>query len=127
LSHELNNEMHAHPLLRSRVDVKRETQNQLLLVAMNHHAELQLHFQQTVEGLPVAAITYYVVGLIAYVVHASEDVSPWHLNSELIKAVAIPVMTELVFFGIRRIKHTIHHTKKMRFQSCLKEGALDFV
>lgn len=107
-----NRVAHASALLRSRVDVKREAQNQSLLVAMNHRAELQLHLQQTVEGLSVAAITYYAVSLIGYIVHATEYVSPWHLNADVIKAVAIPVIAGLVFFGVRRVKHTIQHAEK---------------
>ena len=106
-----NRVAHASALLRSRVDVKRETQNQSLLVAMNHRAELQLHLQQTVEGLSVAAITYYTVSLIGYAAHALENVTPWHLNADVIKAVAIPLIAGLVFFGVRRIKHTIGHAE----------------
>ncbi len=34
---------------------------------MNRRAELQLRLQQTVEGLSVAAISYYIVGLFGYV------------------------------------------------------------
>ena len=33
---------------------------------MNNRARLQLRLQQTVEGLSVAAVSYYVVGLIGY-------------------------------------------------------------
>ncbi len=40
-----------------------EAQNQTLLASMDRRARLQLRLQQTVEGLSVAAICYYVVGL----------------------------------------------------------------
>ena len=53
-------------LLATRVDISREAQNQLLLESMNRRAQAQLRLQQTVEGLSVAAITYYIVGLIGY-------------------------------------------------------------
>ena len=33
---------------------------------MNRRARLQLRLQETVEGLSVAAVTYYVVGLVGY-------------------------------------------------------------
>ena len=49
-------------LLRTRVDVELEQQNQELLKSMNARTRLQLRLQTTVEGLSVAAITYYVVG-----------------------------------------------------------------
>src|SRR5262249_8585750 len=53
-------------LLRTWVDVEVERQNRDLLASMNNRARLQLRLQQTVEGLSVAAVSYYVVGLIGY-------------------------------------------------------------
>ena len=38
---------------------------------MNNRARLQLRLQQTVEGLSVAAVSYYVVGLIGYLAKGS--------------------------------------------------------
>jgi len=43
-----------------------ERQNSELLAAMNERAQLQLRLQQTVEGLSVAAISYYVLNLIHF-------------------------------------------------------------
>ena len=57
-------------LLRTRVDVELEHQNQELLKSMNARTRLQLRLQTTVEGLSTAAITYYVVGLFGYIVKA---------------------------------------------------------
>ncbi|HMS81598.1 MAG TPA: DUF3422 domain-containing protein, partial [Burkholderiaceae bacterium] len=57
-------------LLRTRVEIERERQNQALLAAMNRRAKLQLHLQQTVEGLSVAAIAYYASGLVGYLFKA---------------------------------------------------------
>ena len=53
-------------LLRSWIDVELERQNRDLLASMNERAKVQLRLQQTVEGLSVAAISYYVVSLLAY-------------------------------------------------------------
>jgi uncharacterized membrane-anchored protein len=50
---------HATVLLSTRVSVSREKQNQAILQSMDERANLQLRLQQTVEGLSVAAITYY--------------------------------------------------------------------
>ena len=60
-------------LLRTRVDVELEQQNQELLKSMNARTRLQLRLQTTVEGLSVAAITYYVVSLFGYLVKAAHD------------------------------------------------------
>jgi uncharacterized membrane-anchored protein len=53
-------------LLRTRVDVELEKQNQQLLKSMNERTRLQLRLQTTVEGLSVAAITYCMTGLFSY-------------------------------------------------------------
>ena len=53
-------------LLRTRVDVEMERQNRDLLKSMNERTRLQLRLQTTVEGLSVAAVSYYVVGLFGY-------------------------------------------------------------
>ncbi len=50
-------------LLRTRVDIELESQNALQLRQMGERVRLQLRLQQTVEGLSVAAITYYVASV----------------------------------------------------------------
>ncbi|MEQ1612417.1 MAG: DUF3422 domain-containing protein, partial [Hyphomicrobiaceae bacterium] len=53
-------------LLSTRVDIARERHNQAILEQMNRRAHMQLRLQETVEGLSVAAVTYYVVGIFGY-------------------------------------------------------------
>lgn len=53
-------------LLRTRVDVEMEAQNQKLLRSMDERSGLQLRLQRTVEGLSVVAISYYAVSLAGY-------------------------------------------------------------
>lgn len=53
-------------LLRAKVDVAMEKQNREILESMSERARLQLRLQQTVEGLSIAAVSYYVVGLHGY-------------------------------------------------------------
>ena len=60
-------------LLRTRVDVELEQQNRDVLRSMNERTRLQLMLQATVEGLSVAAISYYVVGLFGYLVKGLHD------------------------------------------------------
>ena len=60
-------------LLRTRVDVELERQNRDLLKSMNERTRLQLRLQTTVEGLSVAAVSYYVVGLFGYLVKGAQD------------------------------------------------------
>jgi uncharacterized membrane-anchored protein len=58
-------------LLRTRVDIATEAQNQQLLAKLTRGQELQLRLQSTVEGLSIAAISYYVVSLVHYAATAA--------------------------------------------------------
>lgn len=57
-------------LLRTRVDLSLQQQNQELLRSMDMRAQLQLRLQETVEGFSVVAISYYAVMLLSKVVHS---------------------------------------------------------
>jgi uncharacterized membrane-anchored protein len=49
-------------LLSTRVNIANGRQSQGILESMNRRARLQMRLQETVEGLSIAAITYYIVG-----------------------------------------------------------------
>jgi uncharacterized membrane-anchored protein len=90
-------------LLRTRVDVALEQQNRDLLTAMNRRARLQLRLQQTVEGLSVAAISYYTIGLINYLLKGVHDAgSP--IDPTIGTAIAVPIVVLLVALVVRRIR-----------------------
>jgi uncharacterized membrane-anchored protein len=93
-------------LLRTRVDIAREEQNQQLLAAMDRRSKLQLRLQQTVEGLSVAAIAYYMVGLAGYLLKPLATAWPG-LNTEWITAALIPVIAFAVWRGVTRIRRRI--------------------
>ncbi len=90
-------------LLSTRVDLTRERQNQALLASMDRRARQQLRLQQTVEGLSVAAITYYVVGLIAYAAKALSD-SRVPIRDDVVIGLAVPLVAAAVFFATRRVR-----------------------
>jgi uncharacterized membrane-anchored protein len=93
----------ANSLVRSWIDVELERQNGALLAGMNRRAELQLRLQQTVEGLSVAAISYYVVGLFGYLVKAVDhDILP--LDAAMLTGLFVPVAVILVWLTVRRIR-----------------------
>jgi uncharacterized membrane-anchored protein len=94
-------------LLSTRVDIARERQNQALLASMNRRAKLQLRLQQTVEGLSVAAIAYYVAGLVAYVAKALKALG-LHLDTDLVVGLTIPVVALLVMWAVRRARQHAH-------------------
>lgn len=91
-------------LLRTRVDVELEQQNQELLKSMNARTRLQLRLQATVEGLSVAAITYYVVGLIGYVVKGIHDTGRMTLEPSIITAAFVPVTAFKIWWIVRHIR-----------------------
>jgi uncharacterized membrane-anchored protein len=101
----------ANQLLATRVDLTRERQNQALLESMNRRAKAQFKLQQTVEGLSIAAITYYVVGLIGYLAKGIKALG-WNVNYELAMALSIPVVAGLAAFGIRHVRQTVTRTAK---------------
>ncbi len=93
-------------LIRSWIDVELERQNSALLTTMNRRAEMQLRLQQTVEGLSVAAISYYVVGLFGYLVKGlPHDLVPF--DTSLLTAAFVPVAILGVWWVVRRIRQ--HH------------------
>ena len=91
----------ASALLRTRVDIEREQQNQALLASMNRRAKMQLHLQETVEGLSIAAITYYVVGLIGYGAKGVRAVGI-DLNVEAAIAISIPIVAVGIWYLLKR-------------------------
>ncbi len=93
-------------LLRTRVEIEREAQNQQLLAAMNRRAKLQLQLQQTVEGLSVVAITYYAVGVLGYVFKAI-DGAGFKLDAEIASGAAVLPVAALVFWAVRRMRRAI--------------------
>ena len=92
-------------LLRTWIDVELEHQNRDLLASMNNRARLQLRLQQTVEGLSVAAVSYYVVALIGYLAKASPLIGA-AVEPELVTAAAVPVAVLAVWWMVRRIRNS---------------------
>ncbi len=89
-------------LLRTRVDVERQGQNQQLLASMDRRAEAQLRLQHTVEGLSVVAISYYALGLMGYL---AKPVAHWAgIEQGAVMAGLVPVVLGLVWWGLRRIR-----------------------
>lgn len=91
-------------LLRTRVDVELQQQNRDVLGAMNERTRLQLMLQATVEGLSVAAISYYVVGLFGYLVKGLHDARLIHVDPSLATGAFVPLAILLVWWIVRRIR-----------------------
>jgi uncharacterized membrane-anchored protein len=97
-------------LLRTRVDVQLEAQNQALLASLDRRAQLQLRLQETVEGLSVVAISYYLVGLVGYLVRGLDDLGlPVPVPTTTALALTTPVAVALVWLAIRRLRRRLAH------------------
>jgi uncharacterized membrane-anchored protein len=93
----------ASSLLATRVGIARERQNQQLLVSMEQRARQQLRLQQTVEGLSIAAILYYLAGLLGY---ATRGLQSWGLPIDSDRAVALAIvpLAAFLWWGLRRAR-----------------------
>jgi len=89
-------------LLRTRVDIATEHQNQQLLAKLTRGQDLQLSLQTTVEGLSIAAISYYVVSLLLYVAKAMKSAG-LPINPEFCAGALMPVVLWMVWRTSRRI------------------------
>jgi uncharacterized membrane-anchored protein len=96
----------ASELLRTRVDITLQQQNQAIMNTTARRAKLQLHLQQTVEGLSVAAISYYVVGLIGYVAKGFKATGA-AINPDVVTGVAIPIVAIVAALGVRHIRRVV--------------------
>jgi uncharacterized membrane-anchored protein len=94
-------------LLRTRVDIALEDQNQLLLASMERRSRQQLMLQETVEGLSVVAISYYLIGIVAKLMEGLETYVPG-FDAKLASLISIPIVVILVWLGMRRLRHRIH-------------------
>jgi len=72
---------------------------------MNRRSRQQLMLQQTVEGLSVAAVSYYVIGLFGYAFKAAKEAHLLPLDANVATGLAVPVVLAGVFWLVRRIRN----------------------
>jgi uncharacterized membrane-anchored protein len=94
-------------LLRTRVDIATEAQNQQLLEKLTRGQDLQLRLQSTVEGLSIAAISYYVISLLLYAAKALK-LAGVPIQPELATGLMVPLVLGGVWKTVQRIHARIH-------------------
>lgn len=87
-------------LLRTRVDLTLQEQNAEVLRSIDARANAQLRLQKAVEGLSVAAITYYALGILGYLIKGT-DGWPFGVSVDLLQAIVVIPVALLVFLGLR--------------------------
>lgn len=103
----------ASDFLRTRVDMSIEAQNHELLISMDRRAKLQLNLQQTVEGLSVMVLSYYLVALVEKLL-GGVSIFAEGFNKPLAVAICVPVALGAVWGLSRRWKKRL---KKMESKS----------
>jgi uncharacterized membrane-anchored protein len=94
-------------LLRTRVSIVQEEQSRQILQSMDRRAAQQLRLQQAVEGLSVAAISYYVVGLLGYAGKAAKGLG-LAVNPDVLTGALVPVVAGAVWLSLRRMHKRMH-------------------
>ncbi len=98
----------ASSLLRTRVDVALEAQNRDLLSNMDRRARLQLRLQQTVEGLSVVAISYYLLSVISYVADGAKTAGWLKIAPDLVVLGAFPLVVGGFWWALRKARKKRH-------------------
>lgn len=99
----------ASQLLRTKVDILIERQNQALLSSMALRAKMQLRMQQMVEGISMVAITYYAASLVGKMAEMLHSLG-WHINPELVEGASIPFILVIMAIGSKKIHNIIAST-----------------
>ncbi len=95
----------ASSMLRTRVDVQLAGQNADLLRSMDERTGAQLRMQEAVEGLSIFAISYYVIGLIKFLL---EGVGVFGLHLEKPgTAIAVPLVLGFAWYSVRKVRRRI--------------------
>ncbi len=93
-------------LLSTRVDLTRERQNQLVLASLDNRALQQLRLQATVEALSIAAVSYYIVGLIGYLAKGAKVLGVLG-NPELLQGLSVPFVLLATAYIVRKTRRMV--------------------
>ncbi|MDX2471517.1 MAG: DUF3422 domain-containing protein [SAR324 cluster bacterium] len=96
----------ARELLQANINLKIEEQNQTLLMDMEKRSTLQLQLQEAVEGLSIAAISYYMVSLLKLIFGGLKTAGV-PINKDLATGIAVPIVIFVVWYSINKIKEHV--------------------
>ncbi|MES2206862.1 MAG: DUF3422 domain-containing protein [Pseudomonadota bacterium] len=103
----------ASTLLRTRIEVTHERQNQALLSSVNQRAALQLRMQETVESLSVVVLTYYLIALCAYVIKGVKYFFP-AINVELFNASLVIPVALFIWWSKEQLMHRFRQASAVK-------------
>jgi uncharacterized membrane-anchored protein len=91
-------------LLRTRVEVNLQSQNQLLLASVDRRAAAQLRLQHNVEGLSVVVLTYYLANLLKIALEGAHEAGA-SVHVMLNVALVMPLLAGGVWWAVRKARH----------------------
>ena len=94
-------------VLRTKVDIVLEDQNRALLSSMERRVRQQVLLTQAVEGLSVAAISYYVTGLVGWGAKALKSAGLLPIAPDLVAGIALPLVVLGTWQLVRRRRSLI--------------------
>jgi uncharacterized membrane-anchored protein len=101
LSSEISNAL---SLLRTRIDVELNQANKASLQAMSKSHSQQLRISKTVEGLSIVAISYYAVGLIAYMLKSLIAEGWLNISFSVASGISVPIVVIAVALYLVRLR-----------------------
>lgn len=106
-------------IIRTRIDLIVESQNLALLQSVDRTTKSQVLLQNTVEGLSVIVIAYYLAGLAGYVFKGFAELG-WLSNVNMASAIFVPVAIGLAFAVTAFSKKYLH--KKLAAERPVAKG-----
>lgn len=100
-------------LARTQLDQITQKNSQKLLRSMEHRARQQVHLAQAVEGLSVAAITYYAVGLISYLLKGLPD---YFVSDKVAISISVPIILIVVVILTGKARQHVRNMEKHDIQ-----------
>ena len=91
-------------LIRTHIDLQLSRQNNDLLQALNRRTRQQIRLQQTVEGLSIAAVSSYVLGLIGYFLDGMKEAGYLPIDPAIVTAAFVPLVILALALAVRRIR-----------------------
>lgn len=91
-------------LLRARQEARHQELNRALLARTAKNGELQVRLQETVEGLSVWVLTYYVTGLAAYPLKALHGLG-YDFDVNIVLGPGIPFVAASIWLALRGAKN----------------------
>jgi uncharacterized membrane-anchored protein len=92
--------------MRTGLTLDMDSQNSALLDDMVRRTRLQMRLNRMVQGISVAGLAYYVVGLFAYFAKGLKEagVLPATVSADMAEAIAVPFAIALAWAFMARVR-----------------------